>query len=137
MTTTVDEMSGWQLADMLLEGVSDDRMIAATRMLGSHRDGFWLRRLLADEELAAMSSIPLIDRTGRHPAIEWDAMELLLLRRPHALTASRSEMAMLEVAMSLAGGLAVNLGKILCSVDDRDFKLIVRALVDAADCHTA
>ncbi|MCZ0211343.1 hypothetical protein OZK63_38945 [Streptomyces sp. UMAF16] len=40
MTTTVDGRTGVQLAEDLLRGVGNEYMLAATRFLGAHRDGF-------------------------------------------------------------------------------------------------
>lgn len=42
--------------------------------LGSdQRQGYWPRRLVEDQELAAAAGKPPIDRTGAHPCGGWDA----------------------------------------------------------------
>ncbi|MER7577905.1 hypothetical protein [Streptomyces sp. NPDC126514] len=52
MMTATDDMTGGELAESLLRDVGNERMRAATRLLGAHRNGFWLRRFLDDHELA-------------------------------------------------------------------------------------
>ncbi|MFI5748894.1 hypothetical protein ACIBBE_23865 [Streptomyces sp. NPDC051644] len=114
MTVTSESTTGDQLADSLLQGVGNEQMRAATRLLGAHRDGYWLRRLLEEEaELAAAADRPVVDRSGMHPSVDWDAVGLLMLSRPGALKCSRSEMAVLEVAASLVTPLrgAARLGR--------------------------
>ncbi|MER8003932.1 hypothetical protein [Streptomyces sp. NPDC095613] len=128
MTSVTDDRTGGQLAEDLLQDVGNERMRAATRLLGAHRGGFWLRRLLAEEaELG-----PLIDRSGSHPSVAWDSVGVLLLSKPGALNCSRSEMAMLEVAESLVSRRAVQLGAVVQVVDESELRLILRALEEAA-----
>jgi hypothetical protein len=133
VTTVVDGMTGVQLAEDLLQDVGHEGMRAAARLLGAHRDGFWLRRLLENEaELSAAADKPVIDRSGTHPLVAWDAVGLLLLSRPGALKCSRSEMAVLEVAASLVTRCAVQLGQVLQAVDEAELRLILRAIEEAA-----
>ncbi|MGW3200064.1 hypothetical protein ACWDBD_36970 [Streptomyces sp. NPDC001118] len=138
VTTVADDRTGEQLAEELLQSVGNEGMRAATRLLGAHRDGYWLRRLLEDEaELSAAADKPVIDRSGAHPSVDWDTIGLLMLDRPGALKASRSEMAMLEVAASLVRRCAVQLGTVVQAVDEHEFRLILQALQEAAygDAH--
>ncbi|SEB31393.1 hypothetical protein SAMN04490357_0156 [Streptomyces misionensis] len=130
MTTVA---SGEPLAEELLQGVGNEGMRAATRLLSAHRDGYWLRRLLEDEAaLSAAADKPVIDRNGTHPSVSWDTIGLLLLSSPWALKSSRSEMAVLEVAASLVRRCGVQLGAVVQDVDDNEFRLILRALEEAA-----
>ncbi|MEV5598957.1 hypothetical protein [Streptomyces sp. NPDC052496] len=48
VTTVADDTTGEQLADSLLQGVGNEQMRAATKLLGRHRDGYWLRRFLSE-----------------------------------------------------------------------------------------
>jgi hypothetical protein len=133
MTNAMETARGEQLAGELLQGVGNEGMRAATRLLGAYRDGFWLRRLLDDEtELSAAADKPVIDRRGVHPSVDWDAIGLLMISRPGALKCSRSEMAMLEVAASLVSRCAVQLGAVVQAVDEDEFRLILRALQETA-----
>ncbi|SEE59936.1 hypothetical protein SAMN04490357_7720 [Streptomyces misionensis] len=133
MTTVADGRTGEQLAEELLQGVGNEGMRAATRLLGAYRDGYWLRRLLENEaEWSAAADKPVIDRSGTHPSVDWDSIGLLMLDRPWVLRSSHSEMAMLEVAASLVRRCAVQLGSVVQAVDDDEFRLILRALREAA-----
>ncbi|NWF30161.1 hypothetical protein HW130_28545 [Streptomyces sp. PKU-EA00015] len=119
MTVTSDSTTGEQLALSLLQGVGNEQMRAATRLLGAHQDGYWLRRLLEDEhELTAAADKPVIDRRGKHPSVDWDAIGQLMLARPWAFKSSSSELAVLEVAASLVTRCAVQLGQALRVVDN-------------------
>ncbi|AWZ08555.1 MULTISPECIES: hypothetical protein [unclassified Streptomyces] len=93
-----DSLSGEELA----RGVRNDGTKAAIQFLGADRDGYWLRRLLDDDELNAASDVvQLIDRSGRPPQVEWDALERLLASNPGAFAGS--DAAVLSVALSLVG----------------------------------
>ncbi|WP_071330921.1 hypothetical protein [Streptomyces sampsonii] len=134
VTTVADDRTGEQLAESLLEGVGNEGMRAATRLLGAHRNGFWLRRLLEQEAewSAAGTGQPVIDRSGPHPSVGWDAIGLLLFDQPWVIQASRSEMAVLEVAASLVRRCGVQLGSVVEAVDEGEFQLILRALQESA-----
>ncbi|MDX3025386.1 hypothetical protein [Streptomyces acidiscabies] len=133
VTVTSESTTGKELAESLLQGVGNEQMRAATRLLGAHRGGFWLRRLLDQEaELTAAADKPVIDRSGTHPSIDWDAIGLLMLSRPSAFNGSSSELAVLEVAASLVTRCVVQLGQVIRAVDDTEFRLILRALQEAA-----
>ncbi|MFI9206368.1 hypothetical protein [Streptomyces sp. NPDC053048] len=133
MTVTSDGMTGTELAKSLLHSVGNEWMRAATRLLGAHRNGFWLRRFLEEEaEISAAADQPIIDRDGVHPSVNWDTIGLLMLSRPGAFKASASELAMLEVAASLVSRCGVQLGQVLRVVDDAEFRLILRAQEEAA-----
>ncbi|MYR41275.1 hypothetical protein [Streptomyces sp. SID5910] len=130
---TGDSTTGAELAADLLQGVGNENMRAATRLLGAHRGGFWLRRLLEQEdELTAAADKPVIDRTGTHPSIDWDTIGLLMLSRPSAFKSSTSEMAMLETAASLVSRCPVQLGEVIRVVDENELRLILRAVEEAA-----
>ncbi|WP_143196684.1 hypothetical protein [Streptomyces sp. MJM1172] len=72
---SVNDMTGTELAAKLLQGVGHEHVRAATRLLGSHRGGFWLRRFAEDEELAQMADRLLIDATD---GIDWEALTRLM-----------------------------------------------------------
>ncbi|WP_367140616.1 MULTISPECIES: hypothetical protein [Streptomyces] len=128
MTTVVDKLTGEQLAESLLQGVEDEQVEAATRLMGAYRGGYWLRRLVEDRSLAVVSRFALINRTGNHPSVEWEAVQLLLMRNPGIFRASDSELAMLEIAVSLAVDYPVRLGSALCAMDGTEFGLVLQAL---------
>ncbi|MEV6357931.1 hypothetical protein [Streptomyces hydrogenans] len=130
--TTVNR-TGEELAEDLLHSVGSEGFRAATRLLGAHRDGWWLRRLLAEEAgLSQAAGQPVINRESSRPWVDWDALGLLLLDSPWALKASASEMAMLEVATSLAGAHRVQLRKAVDVVSAGELRLILRAMEEAA-----
>ncbi|MFC6370555.1 hypothetical protein, partial [Nonomuraea thailandensis] len=129
VTMVADDRTGEHLAEDLLQSVGNEGMQAATRLLGAHRNGYWLRRLLEEEaELSAAGNRPIIDRSGTHPSVGWDAIGLLLVDQPWVIQASRSEMAVLEVAASLVRRCGVQLGAVVEAVDENEFRLILRAL---------
>ncbi|WP_310726208.1 hypothetical protein [Streptomyces sp. N2A] len=130
---TEDSTTGGQLAESLLQGVGNEGMRAATRLLGAHRGGYWLHRLLEQEaQLSATARKPVIDRSGRHPSVDWDVIGLLLLDSPHVFKSSSSELAVLKVAASLVSRCGVQLGTVVQVVDDRELRLILRAIGEAA-----
>ncbi|MEV6669097.1 hypothetical protein [Streptomyces sp. NPDC051162] len=128
MTVTGDGMA---LAEAMVRGVGSGEMRAATRLLGAHRDGYWLRRF-AEEDGIPPGGPPLIDRTGTHASVDWTAVGLRLFDVPRSLTASTSELAVLECATSLVGRCGVTLRQVLRAVDDNEFRLITRAMTEAA-----
>ncbi|MET9609386.1 hypothetical protein ABZZ17_30715 [Streptomyces sp. NPDC006512] len=125
---SADKTKGAELAAQMLQGVSDEHMRAATRLLGSHQDGLWLRRFAEDGELEDAAGRQLIARTG---GIDWDALARLMRTPGWSNRATSSEAAMLEVAVSLVGDCAVNLRQVLRVVDDAEFQLLLRALGEA------
>ncbi|MBH1937786.1 hypothetical protein I5Q34_26530 [Streptomyces sp. AV19] len=124
-------MTGEQLAESLLRGVDDEQTEAATRLLGAYRSGYWLRRLAEDQGLAMVSHFPLVNRSGNHPSVEWEAVQILLARSPALFRASDSELAILEIAVSLAADLPIRLGTALCAMDSTELELVLKALKDA------
>ncbi|WP_158716907.1 hypothetical protein [Streptomyces rimosus] len=133
VTTVADDLTGKQLADSLLRGVGNEKMRAATRLLGAHRNGYWLRRLLKEEgELQPTTLRSVIDRSGTHPSVDWDSIELLLTPGCPALPCSSSELAMLEVATSMATRYRLPLAEVIHAVDHREYRLILKALEEAA-----
>ncbi|MFJ4745401.1 hypothetical protein [Streptomyces sp. NPDC088775] len=134
MTNTVDTTTGEQLAEDLLQGVGNEYMQAATRFLGAHRGGYWLRRFEEDQELAAAAGSPLIDRDGRHPSVDWSAVgRLLTLTGSPVTRSSRSEALVLEFAASLVGECPVQLRPFLQVFDDAEFTAALQALRAARD----
>lgn len=134
MVATTQNMTGETLAEDLLQGVGNEQMRAATRLLGAHRDGYWLRRFLGEQELAEAVDQPcsFIDRTGRHPSVDWNAVGLVLVTQPWVLRCSDSERAMLEFASALVGTTSVNLRRAINAADDGEFALMTRAMREAA-----
>ncbi|MER5567302.1 hypothetical protein ABT083_14010 [Streptomyces goshikiensis] len=126
---SVNETTGGELAAKLLRGVGHEHVRAATRLLGSHRDGFWLRRFAEDQELAQMAGRPLIDAAE---GIDWEALSRLMRTPGWSRSASEGETAVLEFAVSLVGDCAVNLRQVLRTVDATEFQLLLRALREAA-----
>ncbi|WP_405409034.1 hypothetical protein [Streptomyces decoyicus] len=132
VTVTSDEMTGTELAESLLQGAGNERMRAATRLLGAYREGFWLRRLIEDQELADAAGRPLINRSGQHPSVDWSALGRLFLRTGWSRRASVSEAVMLESAVSLVGGSVVELRQVIHALDHGELQLVMRALEAAA-----
>ncbi|WP_089107895.1 hypothetical protein [Streptomyces hyaluromycini] len=131
--TVTDETTGGQLAASLLLGVGNEEMRAATRLLGEHRDGYWLRRFLDEEQtLTAATDQKVIDRSGTHPSVDWTAAGLLLVDSPSTLPASESKLAVLKFAVSLAGRGSVTLQSVVRALDEHEFRLALRALQEAA-----
>lgn len=129
---SVNKATGAELAAKLLQDVDDvdnEHVRAATRLLGSHQDGLWLRRFTEDRDLADAAGRPLIGKTG---GIDWDGLARLLRTPRWSRRASGSEVAVLEFAVSLVGDCAVNLRQSVHAVDDADFQLLLRALREAA-----
>ncbi|MFD4259931.1 hypothetical protein ACFWR9_20485 [Streptomyces sp. NPDC058534] len=134
MTTATDDITGEQLAETLLLDVADGRMRAATRLLGAHRDGYWLRRFAEDQELAEAADRPLIDRSGRHPNVDWDSVGFLLtaLVSP-AVRSTASEVVVLEFAAALVDRCRIRLRDVLNALDAADLKRAAQALHEAGD----
>uniref|UniRef100_UPI003F49A938 hypothetical protein n=1 Tax=Streptomyces sp. CA-136453 TaxID=3240050 RepID=UPI003F49A938 len=133
-TPMIDAMDGKgeQLAEELLQDVGNECMQAATRFLGAHRGGYWLRRFKEDQELAVAAGGPLIDRDGRHPSVDWSAVGRLLTRTGSPVTrSSRSEALALEFAASLVGECPVQLQPFVQVFDDAEFTAALRALRSA------
>ncbi|MCY0954169.1 hypothetical protein [Streptomyces sp. H27-S2] len=125
----MNETTGAELAAKLLHDVSDEQVRAATRLLGSHQDGFWLRRFTGDRELTNLVDRPLIDKTA---GIDWEALTRLMRTPGWSRRASAGEIAVLEFAVSLVGDCAVNLRQVVHAVDDSEFQLLLGALREAA-----
>ncbi|MGW7051067.1 hypothetical protein [Streptomyces sp. NPDC054887] len=132
MTVVSDSTTGEELAERLLEGVVNEPMRAATKLLGAHGDGYWLRRLTHDQELAALVELPLIDPSGRCPTVDWDAVGRLLKVPGWSRGASRSQTAVLEFAASLLSRCPVQLGRVSQAVDDAEFQLLLGAMEEAS-----
>jgi hypothetical protein len=132
VTVTSESTTGSELAEGLLQGVVNEPMRAATKLLGEHSDGYWLRRFAGDHELAAAAGHPLIDRSGRYPTVDWNGVGLLLKAAEWSSGVSRSQAAMLEFAASLVNRCPVQLGQVSHAVDDAEFQLLLRAMEEAA-----
>jgi len=123
MTLPADLATGADLAEQLLRDVGNEQMRAATRLLGAHREGYWLRRFTA--------SSGMLDTEGATPSIDWTAVGLGLIDGD--LQGSFSELAVLRFAVSLVGRAPVDLKTVLGSVDAGQARLLVRALREAAN----
>ncbi|MDN3293390.1 hypothetical protein QWM81_04895 [Streptomyces ficellus] len=132
MSVVSDSTTGEKLAESLLEGVVNEPMRAATKLLGAHSDGYWLRRMTNDRELAALVDHPLIDLTGRYPTVGWDGVGHLLKAPGWSRGASRSQAAVLEFAASLVSRCPVQLGNVTRAVDDAEFQLLLEAMEKAS-----
>ncbi|MCS0606007.1 hypothetical protein NX794_33085 [Streptomyces sp. LP11] len=127
--TSATKTSGEQLAEDLLANVGNEAMQAATRFLGAHRDGYWLRRFEEDQELTAAAGGPLIDRDGRHPSVDWGAVgRLLNLTGSPVTRSSHSELLVLEFAASMVGECPIQLRSMIAVFDDSEFTAALRAL---------
>ncbi|WP_329192419.1 MULTISPECIES: hypothetical protein [unclassified Streptomyces] len=129
---TAESMTGAELAESLLQDTDDEGIRAATRLLGAHDNGFWLRRLMEDRTLETAADRPLVKRSGGHRSVDWDALGRLMLTLGWSRRASRSEVAVLEVAASLVGGCAVQLRQVIEALDGAEFRLVLRAMEEAA-----
>ncbi|MFE5550021.1 hypothetical protein ACFQ71_40590 [Streptomyces sp. NPDC056534] len=132
MVMATDDVTGGELAESLLREVDNQGMRAATALLGAYRDGLWLRRFLDDPELEAVAGSPLIDRSGSHPSVGWNVVGRLMLTLGWSHRALGSETAVLEFAASLVGSGSVQLQQVIQAVDGDEFRLLVRALEEAA-----
>ncbi|MGX1884907.1 hypothetical protein [Streptomyces sp. NPDC055287] len=132
MTVVSGGTTGEELAESLLQGVVNEPMRAATKLLGAHSDGYWLRRLADDEELAAAVDHPLVDFSGRYPTVDWDGVGQLLKTPGWSRGASRSRTAVLEFAASLVSRCPVQLGRVTHAVDDAEFQLLLGAMEEAS-----
>lgn len=128
MTTTA-HTSGPELERRLLQDVGNESVIAAVKLLGGHRDGFWLREFLdpASSAHAAVNAVDVLE--GGQPWIDWHIVDELLENRK--LKQSSSELAVLAVAASIAGPHRVNLARVLRAVDEDELSLVVTALTEA------
>ncbi|MER7316431.1 MULTISPECIES: hypothetical protein [Streptomyces] len=142
MTTDVTAES--LLAERLLFevtcGVGNEQMIAASRLLSQHDDGFWLRQFLEPEDFATKrryeraAEIP--DASLRSPFhggpiqhLRWDQIGELLRE---GLPTSRSETAILAVAASLVGEYDLNLRQALAALDSHQVQLVLAAITHAS-----
>ncbi|MBT2529805.1 hypothetical protein J7E91_31625 [Streptomyces sp. ISL-99] len=132
MSVASDRATGEELAESLLEGVVNEPMRAATKLLGAHGDGYWLRRLTDDQELAGMVDHPLIDFSGRYPMVDWDGVGHLLETPGWSREVSRSQAAVLEFAASLVNRCPVQIGRISHAVNDAEFQLLLGAMEEAS-----
>ncbi|MEU2119519.1 hypothetical protein ABZ567_28635 [Streptomyces sp. NPDC016459] len=132
MTVVGDSATGEELAESLLEGVVNEPMRAATKLLGAHSDGYWLRRLTHDQELAAAVDQPLIGLSARYPAVHWDGVGHLLKTSTWSQGASRSQAAVLQFAASLVSRCPVQLGTVTHALDDAEFQLLLTAMEEAS-----
>lgn len=130
---TAESMTGPELAESLLRETDDAGVRAATRLLGAYDDGSWLRRLMEDRTLETAADRPMIKRSGAHRSVDWEALGRLMLTLGWSRRASRSEVAVLEVAASLVGGCAVRLRQVVEALDEAELRLVLRAVEEAAD----
>ncbi|REK91663.1 hypothetical protein DY245_03415 [Streptomyces inhibens] len=135
MPQSVKELTpqdGHDLAERLVRPVGNVQMRAAVRLLGRHRNGFWLHLFCeqsAENESVGLGS--LLEYPDGHPTVDWNAVGLRLLAGPWNV-GSPSELAVLRVAASLVGHCDVSLRQVLHQVDATDLPLITHALHEAA-----
>ncbi|OLO25489.1 hypothetical protein PZ61_0238060 [Streptomyces sp. MNU77] len=136
VTTVANGRTGEQLAESLLQGLGNEWMRAATRLLGEHRDGYWLRRFL-DEQDPQPEHLQYVDRSGTHPSVNWIGIAHRLMNEfpltdAPPVQGSRSEMAVLRIATALAGAAPLNLKASLEVLDETELRLVQRAITAAA-----
>ncbi|MFD7615802.1 hypothetical protein [Streptomyces sp. NPDC059802] len=135
--TAIDTDSGPALAESLLHGIGNENWQAATRLLGAHRDGYWLRRFLTDEPVASGlwgSPRVITSADDDSPSIDWGVISgQLAANAGHWPKASSSESAMLQVAASLMGKWAVDLLHVVHVLDDTELRLVLRALAEVGN----
>ncbi|MFF8506406.1 hypothetical protein ACF07L_38080 [Streptomyces anulatus] len=120
--------------------VGNEQMIAASRLLSQHDDGFWLRQFLEPEDVATkrryerVTEIP--DVTWRSPFhggpiqhLCWDQIGDLLRE---GVPTSSSETAILAVAASLVGEYDLNLRDALAVLDSHQVQLVLAAITHAS-----
>lgn len=97
-------------------------------------DGYWLRRFLSEEE-SQSGPFTYIDRAGTQPSINWYGVATQLIGNTvggalsHTPTVgSRSDLAVLSIASSLAGGTPIELREVLAPLDGEELRLVLRAL---------
>ncbi|MEU3656440.1 hypothetical protein AB0E67_27265 [Streptomyces sp. NPDC032161] len=138
--TTIDTTSGPAIAESLLHGIGNENWQAATHLLGAHRDGYWLRRFLA-EEPAVLSGLwgssQLVASTDADaPSIDWEAVGARLAANAgNWPKASSSESAVLQVAASLMGKWTVDLLRVVHVLDDVELRLVLRALAEVGNVN--
>jgi hypothetical protein len=124
------------MAESLLRGIGNENWQAATRLLGAHRDGYWLRRFL-DTNLPTIpiwGTPPIIDRSGAHPCIAWDSIgRRLTMSGGDWPKASSSEIAVLQVAASLMGEWTLDLRRAIHALNDVELRLVLRAIAEVGN----
>ncbi|MFD5805757.1 hypothetical protein [Streptomyces sp. NPDC127020] len=113
--------------------MGDGPVRAATRLLGAHGNGYWLRRFTEDQELSEAADQLLIDRSGAHPRIDWDSVGFLLTAFDAPTRhSSASEVAVLEFADSLVGRCHIQLRHIIDALGHAALQRAAHALHEAA-----
>ncbi|MEU9849220.1 hypothetical protein [Streptomyces sp. NPDC047985] len=140
--TTIDATGGAAIAESLLRGIGNENWQAATRLLGEHRDGYWLRRFLTDEPavLSGLWGSPeLITSTDADsPSIDWEVVGAKLAANAgNWPKASSSESAILQVAASLMGKWRVDLLRVVHVLDDAELRLVLRTLAEVGNVNTS
>lgn len=135
VTTVADDRTGEQLAESLLQGVGNEWMRAATRLLGRHRDGYWLRRCLTEQD-PQPEHLQYVDRSGTHPSVNWIGIAHRLMNEfpltdAPPIQGSRSELAVLRIATSLTGVAPLNLKATLDALDETELRLVQQAITEA------
>ncbi|MEV5598883.1 hypothetical protein [Streptomyces sp. NPDC052496] len=97
-----------------------------------------LQKHSLSEEESQSGPFACIDRAGTHPSINWYGVATQLIGNTvgGALThtpivGSRSELAVLSIASSLAGGTPIELREVLAPLDGEELRLVLRALQEA------
>ncbi|NEE41591.1 hypothetical protein G3M53_91545 [Streptomyces sp. SID7982] len=138
--TTAEKLRAERLLFEVTYRVGNEQMIAASRLLCQHDDGFWLRQFLEPEDFATTrryeraTEIP--DVTWRSPFhggpiqhLRWDQIGDLLRE---GLPTSSSETSILAVAASLVGEYDINLRHVLAVLDDHHVQLVSAAIAPAS-----
>ncbi|WP_329460863.1 hypothetical protein [Streptomyces sp. NBC_01431] len=121
---------GQELAHCLLYGVEDVSARVATRLLGQHRSGYWLRQFCVPAADAPSGLWYVLDLAQSPPSVNWWHVCAALQDRA-CFRESAADLAMLEIAASIAGPHRVNLRAALGLLDDQEQALALDALAEA------
>ncbi|MGW0337087.1 hypothetical protein ACWD0J_35565 [Streptomyces sp. NPDC003011] len=126
---------GEGFAAFLTSHVGCEQLIAATRLLGRHRNGFWLHVCCdrtVENETAGLGSLLAYGDEDR-VSVDWDLLAGKLSEGALDSVGTPADLAVLRIALSLAGVLEVNLRQgFIRDVDPADMPLVVDALREAA-----
>ncbi|WP_327170012.1 hypothetical protein [Streptomyces subrutilus] len=136
MTTSTRPNFEIVLLSEVIDGIGNEQMIAASRLLARHDEGFWLRRFLDDprDSHDGVVEIPNSDNCQTYhggPVRHLDWMRIGERLRMGTFEASSSEEAILAVAASLVGHHEINLRRILSMLDGDQVDLVTRAIAEA------
>lgn len=128
--------AGEEFATFLTSDIGCEQLIAATRLLGRHRNGFWLHVCCdrtVENQAAELGSLLDFRGGGGRVCVDWDRLAQKLEEGALDSVGSPADLAVLRVALSLAGGLDLNLRRgFIRDMDPADMPLVVDALREAA-----